>query len=273
MSQPYLYRNQNPHAPKRANGRRFWGYPSRPAGAVIDIIGVHTAENPFDQMGQDTGAEGVAAFQSRTERPSSYHRIADRDSTVTCLPDEAVAFGIANRNRRSLHVSLALRAADWSDPDKAARAEPTLRRAAAVVAAWCRRYDIPPRRITRAQADAGVRGLLAHGDADPGRRSDPGVDFPWDRFLTLIRQLLAGATSTEEIDMMQPDTKKYFDEKFAKLSGGPRVRDRNGKVVDNDPSVLSEADTYTLVEESEQRTLAALAASEARILAAIKGQS
>lgn len=272
MSQPYLYLNQNPHAPQRANGRRFWGYPARPAGAVIDVIGVHTAENLFDQMGRDDGAEGVAHYQSRTERPSSYHRITDRDSTIKCLPDDAVAFGITNRNSRSLHLSLALRAADWSDPAKGAKAEPTLRRAAAVAAEWCRRYDIPVRRITRAQVDAGARGLLAHGDADPGRRSDPGVDFPWDRFLTLIHQLLASAT-TEDLDIMQPETKKYLDQRFDELSGGPRRRGADGQVIDPMPSVLSVADTYTLVEESERRTLEALAAAESRILAAIKGKA
>jgi hypothetical protein len=272
MSQPYLYLNENPHAPQRANGRRFWGYPSRPAGVVIDTIGVHTTESPFDEIGVDSGAEGVAAYQSRTERPSSYHQIADRDSTVKCLPDEAVAFGIRGRNSRSLHLALALRAADWSDPAKAKKAEATLRRAAAVAATWCRRYDIPVRRITKAQADAGVRGLIAHGDADPGRRSDPGRDFPWDRFLDLIRQQLAG-TTTEDLDIMQPETKKYLDKQFDLLSGGPRRRGADGKVVDPEPSVLSVADTYTLIEESEKRMLQAVAAAEARILAAIKGQA
>src|SRR5690606_10054538 len=38
---------------------------------------------------------------------------------------------------------------------------------------------------------AGKPGFLAHGDADPGRRSDPGTEapnlFPWDEFLAFYR--------------------------------------------------------------------------------------
>lgn len=217
---PYLYAHQNQAAPVRANGRRFWGYPKRTAR--IDLIVVHTTESAFDLIGEDTGAEGVARFQSTTERPSSYHQICDRDSTVLCLPDEAVAFGVVGYNSRALSVSLAMRAADWTDPAKARAAEPTLRRTAAVVAEWCRAHDVPVALITKAQADDGRRGITSHGRLDPGRRSDPGADFPWNLFSTLVRAALGTPTSlpslTEGPDMIvvlsPSDSRQFLCDRF-----------------------------------------------------------
>lgn len=182
---PYLYDHQNPNAPRRANGKRFWGYPTRSAGVAVVVV--HTTESTFDEVGEDTGAEGVARYQASTDRRSSYHQIVDRDSTVVMLPDEATSFGVVGYNSRALNVSLAMRAADWTDPIKAAAAEPMLARAAAVVGDWCRRHDVPVERLTKAQVDAGRRGITGHGVLDPGRRSDPGAGFPWDRFLELVR--------------------------------------------------------------------------------------
>jgi hypothetical protein len=190
---PYLYAHQNPHAKMRDNGRRFHGYPSR--SQKIRLIGVHTTESMFDLIGQDTGAEGVAGFQSRTDRPSSYHRIVDRDSTVVCLPDEATAFGIGNLNSPTLHIAFALRAADWSDPKKARAALPMLARAADVCAGWSRDFGIPLTWLARDGAFSRSRGFIRHGTADPGRRSDPGADFPAALFFELIAQRLDPTTT------------------------------------------------------------------------------
>lgn len=191
MTTPYLYEHQNRHAPVRTNGLRFWGYPSRPPGVDSRVIAVHTAESFLDLIGVDTGAENVARFQSQTERPSSYHRIADSDSIVMCLPDEAVAFGVGNFNSPTLHISLAMRAADWSDEKKAKAAEPTLLNAAKVCQEWVQRYKIPLRWLTRVEALAGQSGFVKHGIMDPERRSDPGVRFPAARFLDLSRPISA----------------------------------------------------------------------------------
>lgn len=58
-----------------------------------------------------------------------------------------------------------------------------LRRAAA----WCgikaRIYGIPLECLTATQWREGNPGFVAHGDLDPDRRTYPGADFPWERFL------------------------------------------------------------------------------------------
>jgi hypothetical protein len=106
-----------------------------------------------------------------------------------------------------------------------------------------------------------------------------GKTCPGSKRIAQVRDLIIPAVqrgpapSREDLSIVDKATKDYFDRKFAEASGGPRVRDKNGEVIDGNPSVLSEADTYTLVEESEQRTLAAVAAAEARIIAAVKGQA
>lgn len=210
---PYLYQHPNPNAPVRPNGIRFWGHPQRTVAPRV--IGVHTTESAFDEIGTDTGAEGVAGFQASTPRPSSYHRIVDRDSTVVDLPDEAVAFGIGTGGLNScgLHLSMAMRAADWSDPAKARAARPTLERAAAVAAEWCHAYAIPPVRLSFTQATAGRLGLIAHGDADPTRRTDPGHDFPWPLFLQLIQARL----QPEDDMALSNDDKKWFTSEIDRL--------------------------------------------------------
>src|SRR5690606_6636543 len=46
-----------------------------------------------------------------------------------------------------------------------------------------RKIKVPAKRISKADSDRGLPGFIAHGTRDPGRRSDPGADFPWGEFL------------------------------------------------------------------------------------------
>jgi hypothetical protein len=105
-----------------------------------------------------------------------------------------------------------------------------------------------------------------------------GKACPGSKRIAQVRNVILPAvqrrtTARQELTIVDQTTRVYFDGKFGALSGGPRKRDVDGNVIDGDPGFISVADAYTLVEESEERTLAALAASEARILAAIKGQA
>ena len=85
-------------------------------------------------------------------------------------------------------MSAATQAARWSGLPPAWR-RATVRnmaRCASRYASWIERKHgvvIPARRITRAESENRIPGFLGHGERDPGRRSDPGAEFPWDTFL------------------------------------------------------------------------------------------
>ncbi|GAA4209620.1 hypothetical protein GCM10022252_76400 [Streptosporangium oxazolinicum] len=162
------------------------------------VIVIHTMESP--EAG--TTAEDVARYFQRlpADRPASAHINVDNNSAVRCVADADTAFGAPGCNADGLHLEMAGRAgqstSQWADAYSIAM----LHNAARVVAAWCAKYDIPARRLTRAQLRAGERGIVGHADVSAVyRRSDhwdPGNNFPWDWFINLIRQYLKGETPT-----------------------------------------------------------------------------
>lgn len=192
----YLQANENPNAPVRADGRRYWGHPKRSRPAQVIVI--HTAET----SPTTTSAEAVADYFTHSTRAASYHEIGDSNSFVFLLPREAVAFGSRGWNTLGWHWSFATRAHLWGEGtewDAAALAVGARRCAEAASA-----LDIPVQQITRAQAEQGARGFIGHGALDPSRRTDPGQGFPWRRFLDLV-------DAETEDDMATPgDTWNYI---------------------------------------------------------------
>jgi len=182
---PYLYEHENPNAKLRSNGKRFHGYPHR--GRVASGIVVHTAENLPDITGDDTGAESVASYASRMERPASYHRVVDSDSIVVLLPDEAQAFHCVGWNSRTLGLSIASKAGTW-DQTPAKWKTRILHNAADIAADWCVLHGIDPVHINSQALEHGGTGLIGHGELDPERRHDPGDDFPWEWFIRLVEE-------------------------------------------------------------------------------------
>ncbi len=199
----YLYENQNPNAPIRSNGLRFWGQPQRRTPAP-QIIVVHTAENLPDFTPPDTGAESIARYFATTSRPVSTQSVTDSDSTIRLLPDEAVAYQVRNYNTISWGIEIATQAAKWRDIPAWHR-EALMRRAAAECARVATRYDIPVTFLTRAQVDAGVRGFTGHTNLDPTRRTDPGfTPAQWQQFLTYVHEAKGAATMPTPPDLTQP---------------------------------------------------------------------
>ncbi|MGF1600061.1 MAG: hypothetical protein ACFCVK_24660 [Acidimicrobiales bacterium] len=174
------------HPPARSQFR------STRRATVSGAIVVHTAENATDLVLPDGGAEAVASFISRrTDVAGSYHSVVDSDSIVRVGRYEWEMFGEGTGgNRWALHLSFACRASQWATlPESwfvgalrngAAEAASMARWVAATVG-----VAVPARRITAARYRALEPGFVGHGDLDPGRRSDPGADFPWDEFLGL----------------------------------------------------------------------------------------
>lgn len=191
------------HPPRRSQFRR-----TRRA-AVTGGICVHTAENTTDLKLPDGGAEAVARFISTRSNAGSYHSIADSDSVVRVMPYEWEAFGEGTgSNRWALHLSWACKAHQWAHlpnawVDGAIRNGAT---EAARMAHWVKKTRgiiVPARRITLAEYRAGEPGFISHGEVDPGRRSDPGSEFPWDSFLHHFAEATQQETPMDEVKYLQ----------------------------------------------------------------------
>lgn len=205
----YLLDHPNPNATQYGEVRRGG---EEPSGVIV----VHTAENVADLIGADLGAENVAGFISRRGTYGSYHRIVDSDSRIPLLPLGYEAWHCRFTNPFSCGLCFAVRAGDW-DKYPAKFVTAILRNGAREAADMIRDHkkywniDVPVRRISGAQARSQRPGFTGHGETDPTRRSDPGDDFPWSRFLAMVREELADddrdTDGAEEISRPVPTPK------------------------------------------------------------------
>lgn len=181
-----------------------------------------------------TSAEDGAAYDQRRNDGVSTHYFHDRNSSVQCVDTDDRANAARHRGNRlgTQHelCGTAQTRAQWLDEASL----PTLRNAARWVAADCREFDLPVRRLTVAQTRAawtqwpnGPRGIVGHVDCtnaypeDGGDHTDPGTGFPWDVFLDMVRDELAPPPPVEVDDMAisQDD----FNERFLGALNDPAV--------------------------------------------------
>lgn len=141
-----------------------------------------------------TTAENVARYFSSTSTVASAHVNVDNNSAVRSVADADTAFAAPGANSDGLQLEIAGYARqtrqEWLD----AYSQGALKQAARVTATWCKKYGIPPIRLTRAQLKAGRKGITSHVDVSAVyRRSDhhdPGPNFPWDWFLVAVKEEL-----------------------------------------------------------------------------------
>lgn len=184
---------------------------------------MHTAETILDLIAPDTGAEAVARFISTRPDPGSYHALADSDSRVPVVRYECEAFGDATgSNPHAYHLSFGLSATDWPRLSRAKRAA-FIDNGARSAAAWARWVKatrgivVPARRISRVESELHVPGFISHGERDPGRRHDPGPEFPWTEFLERFADLMdynapdPGDTAMPIAYLWLTDTRKASD--------------------------------------------------------------
>jgi N-acetyl-anhydromuramyl-L-alanine amidase AmpD len=178
-----------PWVPPRAWGR------GRDGKAVRYIVIHYTAGSE-----RATSAEDGAAYNQRRDDGTSAHYFVDSNTVVHCVKTSDRANCARHRgNRLGIQYELCgtvQTRAQWLD----AASLPTLQNAARQVARDCRKYGIPPRRLTVAQTRQawtefpdGPKGIVGHVDCtyaypeDGGDHTDPGASFPWDVFLDMVR--------------------------------------------------------------------------------------
>jgi len=170
----------------------------------VQLVVIHTTEG--SEHGQS--AEDGAAYDARRTDGTSTHYFHDSNSTVQCVrTNDQAHTARAQGNRRGIHHELCGdagdSAAEWADAYHAAMLE----RAAKQAARDSKKWDIPVRHLTVAQVRDGVKGFCGHGDItrafpqDGGTHTDPGSNFPWTKFLNMVRANLTPATPEKEDDM------------------------------------------------------------------------
>lgn len=168
----------------------------------VTLIVMHTAECNEAKGAARNVAEWFRSqprrgekFQGRTWGGSSAHYSVDDREIVQSVREEDIAWHASEANGRSIGVELAGRAAqsaaDWDD----AYSRATLERAAGLVAALCKRWQIEPVHLTPDEVKLGRVGLCGHVDVTrawpkAGGHTDPGPHFPWSRFVALVSEQL-----------------------------------------------------------------------------------
>ena len=188
----YLIDNENKQAKERPNGKWGWYYTSMKH--PIQGIVVHTAEGGRNAL-------NIAKYLAKTPRPASAHVVINDTDIVDLLPDDYTAFHCRGSNSKSLGLEIAYHAADWGK-------DPVYEKACMELSAkWCadkaKLHDIPIRKVTKTEWDAGVKGFISHAENDPTRRTDPGPMFDWVLFMKMIQ------------NYMGPEPTKIYD--FSKV--------------------------------------------------------
>lgn len=179
-------------------------YPRRGGAQLSGTCIVHTSEGNWRG-----GVDALTNLVRSRADYGCYHRACDWQDIAAYYPWEWETWQDSETNNWAAGISAACKTTDWGNMP--ADVEEGFYRNLALMAADFINYmaskeiHVPLRRITGAQARARVPGFAAHGDSGVSR-SDPGVNFDWDRFFKYTADVLNGAASpnpvTEEENFM-----------------------------------------------------------------------
>lgn len=176
----------------------------------VQFITLHTTEG---SEGPSSAENGVAYDKTRTDGTSTHYFTDSAGPALQeVLDGDRAHAALWHGNEIGLHIEICGRAgqtrAQWLD----GASRPTLETTAALVAHLCKRYDIPPVRLTVAQTRAAYyatsskrpRGINDHYTItrafpeDGGTHTDVGAAFPWDVFLDLVEQEMNVALTADD---------------------------------------------------------------------------
>lgn len=161
---------------------------------------LHTYQADWPALHPRPGSPtGAGYIQSRRDS-AGYHHLTGLDTSVQLAPWNTATAHAIPVNVWAKGFSCMWFAGRWNQLSAANRATLVngMARGVYEYSQWRVRNGmsaIIPRKITRAQAMRGENGIVYHGDLQDDR-TDPGQDFPLQQFLTELRRLQAGGSST-----------------------------------------------------------------------------
>jgi N-acetyl-anhydromuramyl-L-alanine amidase AmpD len=172
----------------------------------VELIIIHTMEAPE----KGTTAESVAKYFRDSGVKASAHYCIDNDSIVQCVWDNNTAWHCKNANSNSIGLEHAGYAAqtkkDWEDEFSLAM----LDNSAQLCAYLCEKFNIPVQKAEfKSAGDPTVlkKGICGHVEVPAhGSHWDPGPEFPWDKYLSMVNEYLNGKTGAESISGKDKDS-------------------------------------------------------------------
>nr|DAK57372.1 MAG TPA: Bifunctional autolysin [Caudoviricetes sp.] len=191
--------------------QRFTFGRSRPT-SDIKIVCIHVTVNT-----PGTPAENVARYQINSQS-GSYHELVDANARVLIEnTDDWFTWSSGNcGNNIGLHRSFVMMGTETRE--QWLKYDAMLRAGAKRDAEWCKKYGIPPVKLSAADLKAGKKGFCGHletGQAWGGTdHVDPGAGFPWDTYLKYVREYLDGPKPEQKEGALMALTDKQQGELF-----------------------------------------------------------
>lgn len=166
-------------------------------------------------------ARNIANWASCSDVKVSFHRCADVTEWINCVRDINSAWHAGKYNRKTLGLELDGRV---GFPTYSFESRGKLfKQGAKAILDWILDYDIPPRKITFEQFEAGEKGILGHGDLVPaghwkctypfGAINSRQYNKLWARFIDIVHKELSNYQSTKKPKIIIPDSVDYPGQK------------------------------------------------------------
>ena len=190
---------------------------SRGRPELVRMVIVHTAETREDKKSARGTANWFANQPARGTRlnekfqpdpegkklwgGTSAHYCVDDQEVLQCVAEEDTAWHAGAVNGYSVGVEHAGRAEQTPEQWADAFSSAMLERSAKLVAGICIRHGIPARRLTPDELLEGRAGIAGHVDVTrafgpKGGHSDPGPNFPWERYIGLVEKAMVAERGT-----------------------------------------------------------------------------
>lgn len=140
-----------------------------------------------------SGAEGLGRYfaSMADNRVASSHIGVDSDTIVQYVKDSFVAYGAPGANHDGMHIEIVgthtQTPAQWRDLFSIT----ALALSADATAQYLLKYGLPPKLLSVAEVKGGIaKGVCSHNSVSlafgKSNHSDPGHNFPWDRFMKYV---------------------------------------------------------------------------------------